>query len=152
MACVDELLTLETDGSCAVCGMRDRRVLTVHHIEQVEPKNEAYDNKLLLCHNCHQSYHQGKGVSAEDLRAIKRLLIIKTITRQGLNALKEAQRRGCVVATPFLVNHLVERGYLAFGGTLSSWRSSSEDGETIIDAVYTISDEGKQLLERWQLK
>lgn len=57
MANIEELLFQETDGSCAYFGIKDYRVLTTHHIVQQEPKDEAYDNKLLLCHNCHHLYH-----------------------------------------------------------------------------------------------
>lgn len=112
MATVEDLLQHETDGSCANCGFRDSRALTIHHLEQGDVKSEDYDNKLLLCHNCHQCHHQNKGPSKEELLSIKRRLIIKTLTRPGLNALKEAYRRSLVVAMPFLVNHLVEMGYI----------------------------------------
>lgn len=152
MATTDELLYLETDGSCAMCGLRDTRVLTVHHLQQAKPKNEAYDNKILLCHNCHVSHHAKRGATDEDFRDIKRRLIIKTLTRPGLNALKEAYRHGRVVAMPFLVNHLVEFGYLTLQEEVSSWSDDSVHGDSIIDAVYAISDDGGRLLERWKLK
>ncbi len=151
MAKVDDLLKLETDGSCANCGWHDARALTVHHIEQAEPKNEAYDNKLLLCHNCHQCHHQGKGPTADELRDIKRRLIVKTLTRPGLNALKEAYRRSMVVAMPFLVNHLIEFGYLEYIEWVMS--ETSDEGEEIVSqAKYKISASGRALLESWGLK
>jgi hypothetical protein len=112
MACISELLLVETDGSCANCGLKSDRFLTEHHIEQSNPKNEDYDNRIVLCHNCHQCHHQAKGPSTDQLREIKKRLIVKTLTRSGLNALKEANRKGLVMAMPFLVNHLVEHGYL----------------------------------------
>jgi hypothetical protein len=147
-----ELLYMETDGSCALCGLRDSRVLTIHHIHQEKPKNEAYDNKILLCHNCHDSHHLGKGATESTLRDIKRRLIIKTLTRPGLNALKLAYRQGRVVAMPFLVNHLVEYGYLAQAEEVSSLSDDLGSDEIVIDAVYTISAEGGRLLEKWGLK
>ena len=154
MARTDELLYLETDGACAYCGHKDRRVLTIHHLMQSIPKNEDYDNKLVLCHNCHQSHHQSKGATADELFEIKRSLIIKTLTRPGLNAMKEAYRRTLVVAMPFLVNHLVEFGYLVQGEMIrGEW--SSDDNTTpkfIVDAEYTITSQGKALLEKWNLK
>jgi 5-methylcytosine-specific restriction endonuclease McrA len=60
MAEIDEMLFSETDGACAYCGIKDYRVLTTHHINQQEPKDESYDNKIILCHNCHHLYHQEK--------------------------------------------------------------------------------------------
>ena len=53
----EDLLFLETDDSCALCGLKDTRALTIHHIEQSDPKNENYDNKLVLCHNCLDLLH-----------------------------------------------------------------------------------------------
>ncbi len=148
MATTDELLYLETDGSCALCGLRDSRVLTVHHLQQTKPTSEAYDNKILLCHNCHVSHHNGKGASNDLLRDMKRRLVVKTLTRPGLNALKEAYRHGRVVAMPFLVNHLVEFGYLTFKEEGSSLSDDSGHADTIIDAVYIVTNDGSRLLER----
>ncbi len=150
---VDELLFLETDGACAYCGLKDSRALTIHHLEGATPKNEDYDNKLVLCHNCHQCHHLDKGPTAEELRTIKRRLIIKTLTRHGVNAMKQAYRRSLVVATPFLVNHLVEFGYLSQGEILSSLSDPNTGPQgVIIDATYTITPAGRTLLEKWDLK
>ena len=71
MAKIDDLLLIETDGSCANCGLKSDRALTVHHIEQSAPKNEDYDNKIILCHNCHQCHHQDKGPSAHEIKEIR---------------------------------------------------------------------------------
>jgi hypothetical protein len=146
----DELLFLETDGSCACCGYKDGRALTIHHLQQSTPKNEDYDNKLVLCHNCHQTHHQGKGPTADELVEIKRRLIIKTLTRAGLNAMKYAYRRSAVVAAPFLVNHLVEYGYLVQGNVISDWGETAEQS-VVISAAYSITGEGGALLEKWRL-
>lgn len=148
MADTEELLFSETDGACAYCGIKDYRVLTIHHIIQQEPKDESYDNKIVLCHNCHHLYHQGKGPSQNDLFAIKKRLICKTLTQQGVNALKEAYRNGLVVASPYLVNHLVESQFLKFTEYLSSY----ENDRQIIDAVYELTDKGKKFTEKWSLK
>lgn len=147
----DDLLFVETDDACALCGLKDTRALTIHHLEQSDPKNENYDNKLVLCHNCHHCYHQGKGVTAEDLRNVKRRLIIKTLTVPGINAMKCAYRRDGVVAMPFLVNHLVELNYLRQGDPI---RSDTTDAgvEVVTDAMYMVTDEGRALLEKWDLK
>ncbi len=148
MADTEELLFSETDGACAYCGIKDYRILTIHHIIQQEPKDESYDNKIVLCHNCHHLYHQGKGPSQNDLFTIKKRLICKTLTQQGVNALKEAYRNGLVVASPYLVNHLVESQFLKFTEYLSSY----ENDRQIIDAVYELTDKGKKFTEKWSLK
>src|SRR5882672_3534400 len=151
MTPLEELLFIETDDGCANCGFRDTRALTIHHLEQVIPSNESYDNKRVLCHNCHQCHHQGKGPSAGDLRQIKRRLIIKTMTRQGLNALTEARRRGAVAAAPYLVSHLIEMGYLVCKEEISSWASDDESEKGVIEALYTITRQGTALLGKWDL-
>ena len=149
-----ELLFLETDGACAYCGHKDSRALTMHHIQQSKPKNEDYDNKIVLCHNCHQCHHENKGPTTDELNEIKRRLIIKTLTRTGLNAMKYAYRRSVVVATPFLVNHLIEYRYLTEKEVLSNWIEVDDATEPniIINATYTITTEGKALLDKWDLK
>ena len=148
MADINEIIFSETDGSCAYCGIKDYRVLTIHHIIQQEPKDEAYDNKIVLCHNCHHLYHQDKGPSIHDLKEIKKRLICKTLTQQGVNALKEAYRKGLVVASPYLVNHLVELQLLSFKDYISSYENDAQ----IIDAVYELTDKGRLFTEKWELK
>ncbi len=148
MADTEELLFSETDGACAYCGIKDYRVLTIHHIIQQEPKDESYDNKIVLCHNCHHLYHQEKGPSQDDLFVIKKRLVCKTLTQQGVNALKEVYRKGLVVASPYLVNHLVELQFLKFIEYISSYENENQ----IINAVYELTDKGKKLTEKWSLK
>jgi len=148
MAENEEMLFSETDGSCAYCGIKDYRVLTIHHIIQQEPKDESYDNKIVLCHNCHHLYHQGKGPTKDDLVAIKRRLICKTLTQQGVNALKEAFRNGLVVASPYLVNHLIELQFLKLSDTLMEYETERQ----IINAVYELTEKGKRFTEKWDLK
>lgn len=155
MVSIEEHLYLETDTSCASCGFKDTRALTIHHIEEdvtKKTKNDAYDNRILLCHNCHQCHHQGKGPSTRELKSLKKRLIIKTLTPHGLNAMKEAYRRSSVLAMPFLVNHLVELQYLKQGDILSSWGDEDGGEEAIINAWYSLTPAGKQLLEKWSLK
>jgi hypothetical protein len=150
MTNTEEILFSETDGACAYCGIKDYRVLTIHHIIQQEPKNEAYDNKIVLCHNCHHMYHQNKGPSEDALRNIKKRLIYKTLTQQGINALKEAYRKGFVVASPYLVNHLVELKFLRYSDTITSFQSGKQSVD--MDAIYELTDEGKQFTEKWDIK
>lgn len=147
----DELLFLETDGACAYCGHKDSRALTIHHM--TKPKSEDYDKKIVLCHNCHQGHHNEKGATKDELIEIKRRLIIKTLTRPGLNAMKYAYRRSVVVAAPFLVNHLIEYGYLAEKEVVSNWIEIDDPAEPdiIMTATYTITKAGKELLDKWNL-
>lgn len=148
MADYEEIVLTETDGSCAYCGIKDYRVLTIHHIIQQMPKDESYDNKIILCHNCHHLYHQGKGPSLEDLKKIKKRLILKTLTQQGVNALKEAYRNELVVASPYSVNHLIELQYLKFSELISTLDTDKQ----IIDAIYELTEKGKEFTEKWDLK
>lgn len=79
MANTEEMVFGETDGSCAYCGIKDYRVLTIHHIIQQEPKDELYDNKIVLCHNCHHLYHENKGPTIDDLKNIFELLFLQPL-------------------------------------------------------------------------
>jgi len=148
MAEIDEMIFLETDGACAYCGIKDYRVLTTHHIIQMEPKDESYDNKIVLCHNCHHLYHQEKGPSKEDVITIKKRLICKLLTQQGVNALKEAYRKKLVIASPYLVNHLVELQLLRLSESISTY----ETDEQIILAIYELTERGRKFAEKWDLK
>ena len=153
MAKTDDLLFIETDGACACCGTHDTRALTIHHIDQASPKDESYDNKIVLCHNCHQCHHDGKGPTEEELKEIKRRLIVKSLTQLGLNAMKQAYRKPYVVAMPFLVIHLLERQYLEFKEMLSGMREdeSNEDNWLVETAAYTLTSTGRALLKKWNL-
>jgi hypothetical protein len=148
MANTEETLFSETEGACAYCGIKDYRVLTIHHIIQQEPRDESYDNKIVLCHNCHNLYHQEKGPTLDDLKTIKKRLILKTLTQQGINALKEAYRKDLVVASPYLINHLIELQFLEFSEVISTYGSEDQ----IIDAEYKLTEKGKVFTEKWNLK
>ena len=41
---------------CALCGLRDKRVLAVHHIDK-NRKNNRVSNLAWLCHDCHFLVH-----------------------------------------------------------------------------------------------
>ena len=140
-----ESLYFETDGACAYCGVKDRRVLTIHHIKENKPKDESYGNKIVLCYNCHTLHHQEKGATEQEIIEVKKRLIYKTLTLQGTNALKEAHRNQYVTASPYLVNHIVEMGLLNCGEPISFFEA------TTITAVYELTDTGKQFLEKWDL-
>jgi hypothetical protein len=148
MANTEEMILSETDGSCAYCGIKDYRVLAIHHIIQRKPKDESYDNKIILCHNCHHLYHQDKGPSKQDLIAIKKRLICKTLTQQGTNAIKEAYRKWVVIASPYLVNHLIEMQLLRLSDTIATYETEDQ----IIEAIYELTEKGKQFAEKWGLR
>ena len=153
MPTVEDLLFAETEGGCAWCGHRDARALTIHHLDEAKPKNENYDNKIVLCHNCHHCYHNGKGPTEEEIKTLKRRLIVKTLTRAGVNALKLAYRKGQVIATPFLVNHLVEQQFLVYKEVVTNFAPDDSLIEHIdIAAVFEITPVGKELVEKWGLR
>ena len=151
MATTKELLYAETDGACAICGNKDFRVLTVHHIEQEDPKNEAYDNKILLCHNCHHLYHDNKGPTLTAIRTIKKRLIYRTLTQQGVNALKEATRKGVVVGSPHALNHLVEMRLLKFKGVITGL-TTGDNRSTAVNAAYELTPDGIAFTKKWRLR
>jgi hypothetical protein len=142
---IEEKLMFETDGSCAICGIKDQRILTIHHIDHEEKlKDNSYENLIVVCHNCHTSYHQGKGLKLIDIKRIKKRLISKTLTQFGVNALKEAKRKSLVSGAPYLLSHFVEMGYLTFHELLMG----SEDRADINE--YKITEKGKTLLAKWK--
>jgi len=148
MANSEEMLLQETDGSCAYCGIKDYRVLTTHHIVQQEPKDESYDNKLLLCHNCHHLYHQDKGPSLEDLKNIKKRLISKMLTQQGINALKTSYRKDFVFAPPYLINHLIELNLM----NLKEANVTYDSPDQVIQGIYELTEKGRNFCEKWDYK
>ncbi len=139
----DRLYT-ETDDECAICGIRGPRKLTIHHIDG-NKANDAYDNQIVLCYNCHQQYNQKKGLTKSEIEERKRHLIIKTLTQYGLNALKIADRNDFgVVAMPFLLYHLVDLGYMA-----QKERQMGYGSQKDATARFAITDEGRALLRKW---
>lgn len=49
------------DQVCQGCGLKDKRVLIVHHIDQNRYNNKVHNLKW-LCRNCHYLAHNGKTV------------------------------------------------------------------------------------------
>ena len=88
---IKDRLYLEADDACAVCGIRGIQILTIHHIDRI-PSNNEYDNQIVLCRNCHNSHHQGKGLSTKQIKERKRHLIEKTLTTQRQNAFEKEER------------------------------------------------------------
>jgi hypothetical protein len=115
----------------------------VHHIDGNDSRNE-YENMIVLCHNCHQQFHQDKGLTRAEIEDRKRRLMEKTLTQYGLNALKIAARNsdGAVVGLPFLLYHLVELGYMATGETVMDY-----GGQKNAIGTFTITRAGRKLLE-----
>ena len=66
--------------------------------------------------------------------------------------MKQAYRRPYVVAMPFLVAHLIERRLLKFEEMLSATGLGEDGSDWLVDtASYTITIEGRALLEKWDL-
>ena len=73
----------------------------------------------------------------------------KTLTQFGINAIKIAYRnKFAVVAVPFLLYHLVDLGYMVKKETQMSM-DYGQFGELEITALFTLTDNGKMLYEKW---
>jgi len=113
--------------------------------KQLSAEDAAPDNIIVLCHNCHHSYHRGKGLSEEKVRDRKRHLIHKTITTYGLNAMKIAMRNDFgVIAMPFLLYHLVDMGYMSKEEDQMGYGAQSD-----ATARFAITQTGRALLSKW---
>lgn len=142
-----EILFLETSYSCAYCGIRQIENLTIHHIDG-NPQNNKYDNQIVLCHNCHHRCENKKGISLKNIKEKKKILIYKTLTQYGVNALKMAYRNDFgIIALPFLLYHLVDMGYM----TKQEEQMGYGDGNkyTEVTVRFEITSEGKALYEKW---
>jgi hypothetical protein len=161
---LEDLLFGEVDNGCANCGQRGRANLTKHHLDG-NRNNREYDNQIVLCHNCHHRLTNKKGITDTDVKGLKRLLIKKTLTPWGINALKIASRNRFVVGIPFLLNHLVDLGYMKQGKVLIEhaeevladlgWLEESgkpgcnKDQYVVVQALFLITDKGRKLCEKW---
>jgi len=140
----DNLLYLETDDSCAICGNRGIQILTKHHIDG-NRSNNTYENLIILCHNCHHKITNKKGLTKSRIIDRKRHLIHKIITTYGLNALKIAKRNKFgVIAMPFLLYHLVDLGYMTKEEEQMGY-GEQEDAT----ARFAITKKGKNLVKKW---
>jgi len=139
-----DLIYIEADDSCAICGTRGIAILSEHHIDSDRSNNE-YDNLIVLCHNCHHKITNNKGLSRKKIQDRKRHLIHKTITTYGLNAMKIAKRNNFgVIAMPFLLYHLVDLGYMT--------KEEDQMGygeQTDATAKFAITEKGKFILGKW---
>ena len=142
-----DILYYEVDDSCALCGVRGQNILTVHHIDEDRDDKDTYDNLIILCHNCHTSYHNHKCLepSKEQIKNRKRNLIHKTITTYGLSAMKISSRNGFgVIAFPYMLYHLCELGYME--------KKEAQMGyDKIVDATarFSITNHGRCILDKW---
>lgn len=144
---IDDRVYREVDDSCALCGHRGVEALSIHHIDG-NRANNTYENQIVLCHNCHQIHHNGKGISDDHIRRRKAHLIAKSLTPYGLNALKIASRNAFGVAgTPFLLMHLVDLGYLKKQKTLATFGNTESEIE--VDAQFAITELGRSVLDNW---
>jgi len=142
----DEILHIETDDSCAICGLKGSNILTIHHIDH-NRGNNAYDNKIILCHNCHQKHNINEEfLSNDEIQNRKRHLIVKTLTTHGLNILKKAYRsQFSVLALKAQVFHLIELGYLK-ESELPLHKIGDGSGSL---SEFDITEDGKLLIEKW---
>ncbi len=142
-------LYIEADNACAACGARSLKALTIHHIDG-DPSNNEYENQIVLCHNCHTIHHERKGINKRQVIEMKRRLILKTMTVFGLNALKIADREGKVFAAPFILNHMVDLGYLELVGT-SQLGANKDSIPHVVEAVFQTTRKGSRVLKKWRL-
>src|SRR4030042_2974491 len=138
----DDILFLESENSCSRCGTKGRDNLTLHHLDGNRSNND-YDNRIVLCHNCHHRLNTDKGISSDEIKNIKKLLIYKTLTQAGVNALKIAYRKGFVIGSEYLLNHLVDMGFLK---NVAS--RLEQDGLDVLSR-FEIKPKGRLLYERW---
>ncbi len=53
----DVLQKVRPANRCVFCGIRDKRVLAVHHVDG-NHRNNKVKNLTWLCHNCHHLVHR----------------------------------------------------------------------------------------------
>ncbi len=141
---IKDYLYNEADNSCTLCGIKDKRNLTIHHLDH-DDNNNKYDNQIILCHNCHNRHHTKKGISKKLIKETKRGLIIKTLTIYGVNAIKYASRESFgITAMPFLLYHLVDLGFMKQKENQMGY-GEQED----VTARFIITKEGKRLYHKW---
>lgn len=102
---------------------------------------------IVFCHNCHHKITEQGADSRQKIIKIKRLLINKTLTLWGINAIKMAYRsNGEVIGPEFLLGHLVDMGYLKKTGW--ALKGGIKD-ETEILSKFEITPEGRLLYNNW---
>jgi hypothetical protein len=100
---------------------------------------------IVLCHSCHQRFHQSKGITTDDIKKRKRHLIQKTVTTHGVNAMKIASRNNFgVVALPFLLYHLVDLGYMSKEENQMGYGEQAD-----ATARFAITPKGRTVLNDW---
>ncbi len=141
---VTDYVFIETSESCALCGQKGIENLTEHHIDGND-KNNEYDNRIVLCQNCHCRFHSKKEINKERIHTAKKRLIAKTMSHFGLNALKIAKRNKFgVIAMPFLLYHLVDLGLMEKKESQMGY-GEQEDAT----ALFSITEKGKIFYDKW---
>lgn len=137
----EDRLRQEASNACALCGYKEYKSLTTHHIDG-DNTHTDYENEIILCYNCHSKHHQHpEYLTTEEIRDCKRQLILKTVTQYGLNALKLAKRQAeGFIAMPFLVWHLVDLGYIEPKEPHSSY------GKVDISQRFILTAKGQNIL------
>lgn len=141
---INEYLYHEVENSCALCGHKRKRDLTIHHIDENHSNNE-YANQIILCRNCHGAFHENKGITNTEIINAKRQLIFKTITIYGINAIKIAIRNDFgVIAMPFLLYHLVDLGLMTKEEDQMGYGEQND-----ATSRFAITEKGKTFYRQW---
>ena len=148
---IRDLVLQEAGYQCAYCGHRDGLNLSMHHIERERDGGSTdFYNLIALCFNCHNRVDETNSITDKEIRRLKRHLVHRRLTQPGVNALKLAhENRGGVIALPFLVQHLLDEDLLNYVDYQMA--TDTATGEIEITALYTITDKGIDLLEKWIL-
>lgn len=143
----EDRIFLETDLSCANCGIKGKENLSIHHIDG-DRKNNSYENLIVLCHNCHHRINAKKTISHKQIIEIKKFLIYKTLTPFGINAIKIAYRKkhGEVIGMELTLNHLADMGYLKKIGWALKGGIKDESEEL---SIFKITKRGRLLYDKW---
>ena len=138
---VKDLVLEEAEYECAHCGHKDGAALTCHHIIPFKDKGPTdYGNLIALCDSCHGRVEKGE-IGTKLIRKLKRMQVIRRVTQLGANALRDAYRFHEIIASPIIVRHLVDWGYLN--------SHNQEIGMTTPSGLYSITEKGRKLVDLW---
>ena len=99
-----------------------------------------YGNLIALCNDCHVHVESGK-INPKLIRKLKRMQVIRRVTQLGVNALREANHYPEIIASPIVVRHLVDWGYLT--------THDRDVGIHVPRGCFSITERGKRLVEQW---
>lgn len=67
----DILTRSDQEQECALCGLKDSRVLAVHHLDH-NRKNNVLSNLIWLCFNCHHLIHHDDRIENDLKKKLKK--------------------------------------------------------------------------------